>query len=475
MRLKITLFKEILAANMVSVSKYLHFKLNARNPGGEAVPWRVSLAVVGLMPVASMLPWLKDPLGKIYSAWNITIDIVWLGHIALLNYGMLCLISTVYFVVVWGGMFRDRSQWTHENVTRWQRISALLCIVPVVLFLFQYLCVDVSATALLASHKTQQLLIQRRFGYTLPPPLIPLQPFTLTASTLGGRCQLLLEQMSFGPFLLCISACIIIAEWRWSNALSSPGVKKNNALTRFVVIPGIILLIIVAGSAPAAMICTYEARILLSSGNYDDALSWLSLANFLNPELEETSAFHIARGQAAYFLSPSRINDDSRVYLAYVYRSHRDYLDAYHQLLPAWQANPTDPWIIDEMTLTLESLVEEARPLNRVPGKTISSDRMALLWLGLLIHVDPANVYAHYTAARINYDLHNGLACTEHMTRVLHLSSNADIASSAYTYMALSDNEAGNYREARDLLLEAVALDPEYRNNVAREELSGLH
>ncbi len=40
--------------------------------------------------------------------------------------------------------------------------------------------------------------------------------------------------------------------------------------------------------------------------------------------------------------------------------------------------------------------------------------------------------------------------------------------------MALSDNGRGEYAEARDLLFKAVALDPSYRNNTAREALSGL-
>ena len=459
---------------MVTASECGHFK----RTGEGALSWLVPLVVSCCMLAASMLPWLRDPLGETYSAWNITIDSAWLGHITLLNYGVLCLMSAISIMVIVGRKLRDRSQWTCEYADRWRRTASLLCIAPAALFLFQYLCVDVSATALLASHKTQQLLIQQRFGYTLPPPIVPLQPFALTASTLGGRFQLLLEQMSFGPLLLCISACTTIVEWRWGNVPLCSRDKKNHHLLRVLVIPGLIVLIIIAASAPAAMLCTYEAKVLLASGNYDEALHWLSLASFFNPELEQTASFHIARGQARYFLTPSRMDDDSRVYLAYVYRSHKDYLDAYYQLLLAWQAAPTTPWIVDEMSMTLENLVEEARPLTYVPGKIaggVDSDRTALLWLGLLMHVDSTNVYAQYTAARINYALHNDLACTEHMTRVLRLTSNADIASSAYTYMALSDNEAGNYRGARDLLLEAVALDPDYRNNVAREELSGLH
>ena len=40
--------------------------------------------------------------------------------------------------------------------------------------------------------------------------------------------------------------------------------------------------------------------------------------------------------------------------------------------------------------------------------------------------------------------------------------------------MALSDGRMGDYALERVLLLQAVQLDPTYRNNVARQELSGL-
>jgi hypothetical protein len=61
------------------------------------------------------------------------------------------------------------------------------------------------------------------------------------------------------------------------------------------------------------------------------------------------------------------------------------------------------------------------------------------------------------------------------MIAVTQISSNADIQSSAYTYMALSDAGQGNVVEERMLLFKAVELDPNYHNNTAREELSGLH
>jgi Tfp pilus assembly protein PilF len=60
------------------------------------------------------------------------------------------------------------------------------------------------------------------------------------------------------------------------------------------------------------------------------------------------------------------------------------------------------------------------------------------------------------------------------MKRVIALSQSTNVQSAAYTYLALSSDGQGDYAEARILLLQAVSLDPKYRNNTAREELSGL-
>ena len=61
------------------------------------------------------------------------------------------------------------------------------------------------------------------------------------------------------------------------------------------------------------------------------------------------------------------------------------------------------------------------------------------------------------------------------MTKVIQLSRNADIQSSAYTYIGLSIAGQGNVVDARKFLFQATKLDPAYHNNTAREELSGLH
>ena len=61
------------------------------------------------------------------------------------------------------------------------------------------------------------------------------------------------------------------------------------------------------------------------------------------------------------------------------------------------------------------------------------------------------------------------------MSKVIQLSHDHDIQSSAYTYIALSIAAKGDLVKARTVLFQALALDPNFHNDTAREALSGLH
>ena len=102
------------------------------------------------------------------------------------------------------------------------------------------------------------------------------------------------------------------------------------------------------------------------------------------------------------------------------------------------------------------------------------NDNTSLPWVQLLTQVDDSNVYGHYLTGRIDYGFHNFNACIPQMAAMLRISSDTNQQSSAYTYMGLSEIGLGNEAEGRELLFKAVELDPSYRNNTAREELSGL-
>ncbi len=63
---------------------------------------KITLPLVAgsIMLCASMLPWLHDPLGLTYSAWQLPVDIGWQFHISIFNYGFLCCCCALYVFMI---------------------------------------------------------------------------------------------------------------------------------------------------------------------------------------------------------------------------------------------------------------------------------------------------------------------------------------------------------------------------------------
>jgi len=470
-------------------------------------------AIVGcMMLAASFLPWLNDPLGEVYSAWQLPLDIGWQLHYKLLNYGLLCTGCALYaFSVAYSrwlccrairsgsAPLRGGMGGTSDPlcVSRWRMFICslsnsmisvgVLCLFPVFLFLEQYVFVDVHDIDVLAQHTAQLLLIQQHLGYNVSSQLIPLQSFTLSSSTLLGRLEILVNQVSGGILLPCICALIALdythffplpPEITAASPKSEVAEKKRQDKKIAVLAVGLLLALVLFGRAPLAMECEYQAKEALLAGNYTVALQWLDAAHALNPELDQAPYYHRERGQAWYYLHPGDANDDSHVYLAFTYREQQDYLAAYQELLVVWhtQSQTAPAWLVAEMSITCEQLAEftpQSHATTPVLQANLSSD--ALPWLQMLSQVDSSNAYSHYVMGRVDYAQHSYDACIVQMNSIVHQNYSLDVRSAAYTYIALSLMGQGNTVEARKALFEAVALDPYYHNNTAREELSGLH
>lgn len=420
---------------------------------------------------ASILPWLKDPLGEIYCAWQLPIYIGWLHPINFLNYGLLCLCCALYIFLFArpGQPFLRR----YKGCAHCHKMVRFVPLVPVMLFFFQYLCADMATMALLADHERQMLFIQWHFGYQGIIQLISLHPFTLNVSTLWGRMLLLLDCISYAPLFLCAIPLFLPAWHTLETTLptSVHAIHKH----KFVTPSCFIILFVLFVRAPSAALCEYTGKEALATGNYTLAQNLFNVASFFNPEFEQMAFYHVEQGQAQYFSSLSQLTADSRVYLATSYRAQGDYLDAYQQLLVLWHTHPDAQWIVDEVDRTLESMIEARRPLRGQSTNRINVDDTALPWLQVLTKIHPSNIYVTYMIGRIHYDLHNYSLCISYMSRLLQPNLSSTIRSSAYTYIALSENGQGNYTDARLHLFEAISLDPDYHNNTAREELSGLH
>ena len=455
----------------MSTSKQLWFLQRADARFSSVI---MPLIAASIMLCSSFLPWLKDPIGTTYSAWSLPVDLGWQIRAGTFNYGTLCLCCAAYACLIayasWKP-FRGSSYFKQKYVA-----AGLFCLVPLFLFLLQYLCIDVREIDVLAQHKTQAILISNHFGYSSIRDLLSVRPFylDLDISTISGRLTLLVDQVAAGLALPLISAWLLIDYKRlFAIPPRHSSSSKSKRLRFLLVIAGFIAVLLLL-RGPAGLICEYEGKASLSSGNYAQALTWLDRARLLNPALNEVAYYHRERGQALYYLYPDQVIDDSSIYLAFAYRIQGDYLDAYQQLLGTWQVERTTPWIISEMSITLEGQIEFTHPLRGPLIRRPLNDDTTLPWLQSLIQVDASNVYGHFLAGRVNYDLHNYTQCLVQMAAVLHLSTNSDIQSSAYTYMGLSEIGLGNDTEGRELLFMALKLDSDYRNNVAREELSGL-
>lgn len=238
-------------------------------------------------------------------------------------------------------------------------------------------------------------------------------------------------------------------------------------------------MLLLVGRSAGWIVCETLARERLAEGSYQDALTWLDRAERLNPALDQVAFYHIERGQAFYFLHPQQQSDDSRVFLAYLLGAHKDYSDAYQQIQAVRHADGAAVWVTEEIRTLLEKATEATGALSGSADLPTSSSAMrkddaALPWLQLLVQNDPNNVYGRYMLGRIAYDIHDYAQCKAQMAAALKLSSDVDLQSSAYTYMAFSAAAMGDYVGERMLLLEAVRFDPAYHNNTAREELSGL-
>jgi hypothetical protein len=327
--------------------------------------------------------------------------------------------------------------------------------------------------AQLAQRETQLLLIQHHFGYHSAAQRIAINPLTLDISSLQARFLLLFDQASFGLLGPCL-CCWLLLEYHRRYALPQPKLWGGTYRTRSMIV-GIVALLLFFGRAPFGMFCESQADGALAAGNYVPALQWLNVAEEFNPLLNDVAFFHRERGQALYFLqNNNEQNDDTRMYLAAEYRNQGNLFDAYQQLLIPWKTHHALSWVNQDLAITLEMLAESKKPLKVQPHIALNTEEAALQWLQILTEVDASNVYSRYATGRINYELQDYKGCTMQMQRVLTMSSNAEIQSSVYTYVGLSEEAQGYYALSREVLLRAVKLDPYYRNNVAREELSGL-
>ncbi|HLZ56611.1 MAG TPA: hypothetical protein VKR06_06660 [Ktedonosporobacter sp.] len=434
----------------------------------------VPLAAGCLMLAASLLPWMKEPLLGNASPWAIPIDIGWQFHVQWFNYGLLCVFCAVvaFYTAVIHMIRRKLGQPDWYVAPRYVSLG-LLCMLPFLLLLLQYLFADRYGIDQITQHMNQALLIKQHLGYSLPSALVSLAPFKFTSATVLGRLTILVDVQIPSIFLPLASGLLLIGN---QGVEAVPGwISEQKRLPGTVLFLFTLAVFIVFGRAPLATICEYNAKTAVSTGSMGPALKWMDVALSLNPALDQVTYFHVYRGEAYYTLAPYVVTDDTRIYLAFSYRSISDYLDAEEEMMALWHLRPTEPWVVSETSYTLELLSEFKQEKQATPLQRSENDTTSLTWVQQLLQVDPSNVYGHYVMGRLDCYLHGYNACIAQMLQVLQLSNDRDIQSTAYTYAALSFAGEGDLLLERQYLAQALKLDPYYHNNTAREELSGLH
>jgi len=444
-----------------------------------------------IMIIASLVPWYSDPTGTRPRAWQLPIDLGWQLQFGVFNYGLLCTVCAFYmFYIARKAWLAKRSlesddppillQTPRLAFARHQTLAALLCLVPTLLYTYQFLIVDMAAIAHMTHAVDQLQLTQSHFGYAGSPRFIIIQPFLFNPLHFMGRWALLVDHASFGLFLPLISLFLLLGSRTlhprrprqpgYTFATTPAWWRQHARLLVGLSLGAIILL----GRAPAALICVGQAQHLLSSGSYNNVLRWLDTARILNPTLDLLPDYHQLRGQASYYASPHQLDAESHIYLASYYRAQYDSLSSYQEVLIAWNTSPHTSWLHDEMFLSLAQLVESSKPLHGLVNTQVATNVPAVRWINEIINLDPQDFYAQYMLGRVRCDLHAYQDCKIQMQRVLRLNQSPEIASSAYTYMAISDFGMGNDIVAHEELYSAQSMDNAYRNNTARLHMSGM-
>lgn len=448
-------------------------------------PYRVAVPVIAgvVLLLASLLPWFNMPLQKPLSGWQLPVDLGWQFHIPGFSYGILCALSAFYaFFMAYQVIRAIHAENGQRSVADYhplcisialaQRRLVVCCFLFVAFFLWQYLLVDMGSMAELSRQEVQYLLISREFGYGVGAQLFPIaDPVSLDIYTLPARFVLLINQLGISPFLPLVVALILLSTRHLLPVTTDFVVKRRRSLFACLALVVVCLLFM---RSIMALVCVHQAEYDLSTGANASALTWLDRAHTLNPSLDQLPSYHVERGQALYYLYPGNTSPESHFYLARNYSRRHDYLESYQELTLAWENGGQAAWYADEFTGTLDRLALLSKPLVGQPYARLNNDNSALPWIQQLLRMDPGNVSGYYLLGRIQYDSYNYSACDATMQKVIDMNRRPEVLSSAYTYIALCRIGRGKIVDGRALLLQAVKLDPEYRNNTAREELSGL-
>jgi len=331
--------------------------------------------------------------------------------------------------------------------------AGLLAVLLPVLFVVQTALSDAPLAQHLNQQQNESTSISHLFSYAVPRSSVT----SVLLFPLTGNWRLVASELRSGWFL-CVGGGIVLFARHFPAMVEQLRRRRSlrwGSVATLLVVAGLI------GRGIAANLVTASATDALVAGDYATAISRLDFAERLNPDLRYRLDVELTRGQALE-AGGDRSSPLALLYLSRVRHGEGDNLGALAALQAAAREAPSEPVITAEYIRLARTLAVEQQD----PGPLQA----------VVAHPYGDLAAEHYALGRILLAQSDFGRAIPQMQRTIALSSaDANVRSSAYTYLAICELRLGHSEAGHRDLLTAVALDGEYINSLARSLAAGFY
>jgi tetratricopeptide (TPR) repeat protein len=402
----------------------------------------IGLALVAL---GLVLPWVHRSLVPGRHAWALPIVLAGLPRATWATYG---LAASACLSVAAVATLRHRGRPSPAAA-----VAGALVLLAAVGFVVEASLADFRLTGDLANHDADLRFIEGQLHYKIPHARLD----SFLVFHLDGHWRQVVNALRPGWLAIALGGVVLLASgWhtlRWSD--------------RFIHITVVGLAVLLVGTLTAATTRAVFASHAMadginanSAGSYNAALRDFRRAQTLNPQLPDDGSFQLAYGTALNASgqrhAPLALLADARVR-----GLTRDYDGRVRDLLEAHRAAPHDVVITTE--------------LRRVARTQARAQRRPELLHAMLADHSLDGPAERYTLGRLYFNMGSYQPAIPEFKRVIELTNDTNVRSSALTYIAISQQRLGLFRQGRRTLLRAIAADSDYYNTLARALAVGLY
>ncbi len=405
---------------------------------------RVGVGVgLALLALSLAFPWLTIPLEHDRPPWQLPLVFAGVGTAPWATYGLMLAVCVVVAAAA--------TLLTRGRPDAVAAAAGAGAVIVAFLFVFQTVISDAGLLQHLRNQATEFSSISQQFGYRIPRT----KATSIMLLPLGGAWRQVASALLPAWFAAVAGGALLLIAGR--HRLSAVLVDRRVQVATSLVVAGLAVL---AGRGVLANLAAQSGGAAIQAGDYPTAVGRLNLALELNPYLRYSSDFEFAFGQSL------KATGDHATPLALLADSHFRALEGdvpaqLADLQAAFKLDPLNPIVPTELRRVTRGLALSAHD----PGILLE-----------LIEHSPGDFPAdRYAVGRILYHAGDYARAIPQFRRVLQLTDDANIASSAYTYIGLSELGLGDDTTARQYILRAIALDDEYNNTLARTMAAGLY